>query len=159
MPYYIRKELIKIVKLILDMDVVNRYNEYYFKQHPKAKKKPIEHPYHPSLNVYCIKPRIQMNAMKQQWKNFIIFWIKELGYENKKLDDVKIVYDIYHPTKRRTDPDNFTPKFIHDGFVEAGFLVDDDRNHLHSLTIRCHVDKENPRTEISIYMGDEHVQL
>lgn len=141
------------------MDVVNRYNEYYFKQHPKAKKKPIEHPYHPSLNVYCIKPRIQMNAMKQQWKNFIIFWIKELGYENKKLDDIKIVYDIYHPTKRRTDPDNFTPKFIHDGFVESGFLVDDDRNHLHSLTIRCHVDKENPRTEISIYMGDEHVQL
>ena len=110
-PYYIRKELIKIVKLILDMDVVNRYDEHYFKQHPKAKKKPIEHPYHPSLNVYCIKPRIQMNAMKQQWKDFIIFWIKELGYENKKLDDVKIVYDIYHPTKRRTDPDNFNCLF------------------------------------------------
>ena len=91
-----------------------------------------------------------MNEMKQSWKDFIIWWIKDLGYENRKLDNVEIIYDIYHPTKRRTDPDNYTPKFIHDGFVESGFLVDDDREHLHSLTIRYHVDKDNPRTEIEI---------
>lgn len=138
------------IKLILDNDVVDRYNQYYFSQHPRAKKKQIEHPYHPSINIWSIKPRIQMNALKQSWKDFIIWWIKDLGYENRKLDNVEIIYDIYHPTKRRTDPDNYTPKFIHDGFVESGFLVDDDREHLHSLTIRCHVDKNNPRTEIEI---------
>ncbi len=91
-----------------------------------------------------------MNALKQSWKNFIVWYIKESGYENLKLDDVDIIYNIYHPTKRRTDPDNYTPKFIHDGFVESGFLLDDDREHLKSLTIRCHVDKNNPRTEIEI---------
>lgn len=95
-----------------------------------------------------------MNALKQAWKNFIIWWIKDLGYENMKLNNVDIIYDIYHPTKRRTDPDNYTPKFIHDGFVESGFLVDDDREHLHSLTIRCHVDKDDPRTEIEVIIRD-----
>ena len=89
------------------MDVIDKYNAYYFSQHPRAKKKQIEHPYHPSINVWSIKPRIQMNALKQTWKQFIMWWIK-------------------------------------------GFLVDDDREHLHSLTIRCHVDKDNPRTEINI---------
>ena len=77
-------------------------------------------------------------------------FIDDIGCTNLKLDDVDIMYDIYHPTKRRTDPDNYTPKFIHDGFVESGFLLDDVREHLKSLTIRCHVDKENPRTEITI---------
>ncbi len=91
-----------------------------------------------------------MNTLKQSWKNFIVWYIKDSGYENLKLDDVDIIYNIYHPTKRRTDPDNYTPKFIHDGFVESGFLLDDDREHLKSLTIRCHVDKDNPRTEIEI---------
>ena len=86
-----------------------------------------------------------MNALKQSWKAFIIWWIKDLGLENKKLDNVNIEYDIYHPTKRRTDTDNYSPKFIH---------VDDDREHLHSLTIRCHVDKDNPRTEITVNILD-----
>ena len=91
-----------------------------------------------------------MNAIKQSWKDFIVWWIKDLGYENRKLDNVEIIYDIYHPTKRRTDPDNYTPKFIHDGFVESGFLVDDDRDQLDSLIIRCDVDKDKPRTEMEI---------
>lgn len=143
------------IKLIIDTNIVDRYNQYYFSQHPKAKKIQIEHPYHPSLNIWSIKPRFQMNALKQSWKNFIIWLIKDLGYENLHLDNVSITYDIYHPTKRRTDPDNYTPKFIHDGFVESGLLVDDDREHLHSLTIRCHVDKDNPRTEIEILWKNE----
>ena len=60
------------IKLILYNDVVERYNQYYFSQHPKAKKKQIEHAYHPSINIWSIKPRIQMNALKQSWKNFYI---------------------------------------------------------------------------------------
>ena len=141
---------VNFIKLIIDNDVVERYNQYYFSQHPKAKNKAIEHSWHPSINVWSIKPRIQMNALKQSWKNFIVWWIKDLGYENMQLENVDIIYDIYHPTSRRADPDNYTPKFIHDGLVEAGFLVDDDREHLHSLTIRCHVDKSKPRTEIEV---------
>lgn len=144
------------IKLILDTEVLERYNQYYFKQHPRATKKPIEKPFHPSINVWSIKPRLQMNALKQTWKVFTIWWINDLGYQNMKLDNVDIIYDIYHPTIRRTDPDNYSPKFLHDGFVESGFLIDDDREHLHSLTIRCHVDKNNPRTEIEIIERNNH---
>lgn len=137
------------------MDVLEKYYIYYFKNHPRAKKKPIDHPYHPSVNVWCIKPRLQMNDMKQKWKDFIKWWIEDLGYQDMRLSDVDMTYDIYHPSKRRTDPDNYTPKFIHDGFVDAGFLLDDDRDHLKSLTIRCHVDKLNPRTEIEVTVHDQ----
>ena len=38
-PTPLIKKGMKDIKLILDMDVVNRYNKYYFSQHPKAKKK------------------------------------------------------------------------------------------------------------------------
>jgi len=64
---------VKPIKLIIDNDVVERYNQYYFSQHPKAKKKQIEHAYHPSINVWSIKPRKQMNALKQSWKGEYIF--------------------------------------------------------------------------------------
>lgn len=145
---------IKQLKLVLDKAVVDKYNTYYFTQHPKAKKKAIEFPYHPSINVWSIKPRIQMNHLKQTWKAFIIHWINELGYTNLKLDKYEIEYHIYHLTKRRTDPDNFSPKFIMDGFTESGFIVDDDREHCKKLTIICDVDKNNPRTEIIVTILD-----
>ena len=79
------------------MDVVDKYNAYYFSQHPRAKKKQIEHPYHPSINVWSIKPRIQMNALKQTWKQFIMWWIKDLGYEIKTLyqKDKNIIKNIF----------------------------------------------------------------
>ena len=138
------------IKLILDENVLNKYNEYYFKNHPRAKKCPIEHPYHPSINIWCIKSRVQMNHLKQTWKSFIVWWIQQLKYDDMKIDKFEIEFHIYHPTKRRTDPDNFSPKFIMDGFTESRFIVDDDREHCRKLTIMCDVDKNNPRTEIMI---------
>lgn len=59
---------VKEIKLIIDNDVVEKYNQYYFSQHPKARKKAIEHSYHPSINIWMVLPRIQMNALKQKWK-------------------------------------------------------------------------------------------
>ena len=41
-------------------------------------------------------------------------------------------------------------KFILDGFAESGFIIDDDCKHVTSLLLECYVDKENPRTEITI---------
>ena len=51
-------------KLIIDQKVVDEYNQYYFKQHPRAKRPPIERPLHPTMNSWMILPRIQMNALK-----------------------------------------------------------------------------------------------
>lgn len=138
------------MKIIIDNEVIEKYNLYYFSLHPKAKKKPIEKPYHPSINQWCILPRIQMNALKQKWKDFGCWLIRELGYENMKLDSFDIILTVFFDSKRRHDVDNQVPKFILDSFTESGFIVDDDEKHLHSLTLKTGYDKEYPRTEIEI---------
>ena len=144
----------KELKLVLDKSVVDRYCDYYFSQHTRAKKKPITEPIHPSINKWCILPRISMNALKQKHKDFIMWWINDLGYANMQLSDFSIHYKIYFDSKRRHDTDNYVAKFWHDAFTESGFIVDDDSNHMHSLTMECGYDKENPRTEITITIHD-----
>lgn len=91
-----------------------------------------------------------MNALKQKWKCFVIWWINELKLNNRKLDSFDILITVFFNTKRRHDVDNQIPKFILDGFTESGFIVDDDEKHLYSLTLKTGYDKENPRTEIQI---------
>ena len=141
-------------KLILDQQVIDEYAEVYFKLHPKARKKPIEHPYHESINKWFIMQRPQLNALKQRWKDFGIWWIKKLGYSSLLLDKFEMTFITYMPTRRRLDPDNTTPKFILDSFTEAGMIIDDDGQHLLSLTLKTGYDKEWPRTEIIIRTVD-----
>jgi len=136
--------------LILDNALLDEYSSYYFKQHPRAKKRPIEYPYHESINKWFIMPRPQMNDLKQRWKDFGVWWIEKLGYTDLKLDKFEMTFITYMPTRRRIDPDNTTPKFILDSFSEAGFIIDDDGNHLKSLTLKTGYDKDNPHTDIYI---------
>lgn len=93
-----------------------------------------------------------MNALKQKWKAFIIWLIEAKGLSDMRIDACEIEYTTYYPTNRRHDLDNYTPKFINDGLVESGFLIDDDSKHLRKITLLCGVDKENPRTEIRVIM-------
>ena len=51
------------------------------------------------------------------------------------------------------------PKFILDGLSESGFIIDDDSKHLTSLTLKCGVDRDNPRTEIEIIIETENATL
>ncbi len=53
---------------------------------------------------------------------------------------------------QKADCDNMSPKFIIDGLVESGFIIDDDYKHMHSLTLRVGYDKEHPRTEMLIHI-------
>lgn len=140
------------IKLTLDQKVLDLYTKYYFVEHPKSKKVPIEHPYHPSINQWCILPRIQMNALKQKWKDFTKFWVTLEKLESRQLDDFEIVITVFFNVKRRHDVDNQVPKFILDGFTDSGLIVDDDEKHLHSLTLKTGYDKENPRTEIEFFI-------
>lgn len=148
---FIPDENDKHIKLVLDQAILDKYTKYYFVKHPRAKKVPIEKPRHPSINQWCILPRPQMNALKQKWKDFGCFWIKYLGYENMKLDDLDVISTTYFESNRRHDVDNTVFKFLADSWTEAGFIVDDDEKHLHSLTLRTGYDKNNPRTEFDIY--------
>lgn len=116
--------------------------------HQKAKKKPIPRPYHESINVWMIMKRPAMNGLKQKWKDFIKWFVEEQGYTNLRIEKCEISQTIYYPTNRRHDIDNSTPKFLLDGLVESGILVDDDSKHITKLTLSCDVDAKNPRTEL-----------
>ena len=137
-------------KIVITKSDVYEYSEEYFRQHPRAHKLPIDHPYHPSINTWFVMQRPQMNDLKQKWKDFTIWLVKKKGLENKKLECFDMKFVTYMPTKRRIDPDNTVPKFILDGLTESGFIVDDDSLHLRSLTLCAEYDRDFPRTEIFI---------
>lgn len=139
------------LKIIIDKSILDKYSKYYFTYHPRAKKVPIEYPYHPSINTWMILKRMMMNALKERWKDFIVWLIQYLGYKDLNIEQCEMTFISYFPTKARHDVDNTVPKFILDGLVSSGFIVDDDSKHLQSLTLKCGYDKEYPRTEIFIY--------
>ena len=139
----------QVLNITIDNEVLEKYNKYYFRKYPKRKKIPIQRPLHPSINQWMILQRPAMNNLKQTWKDFCIWLINDLGYKDMKLDKYEMTFVTYMPTKRRSDPDNMSPKFIMDGFTEAGFIVDDDGNHLKALTLK------HPRTEIYVTVLDD----
>lgn len=99
--------------------------------------------------------RPMMNALKQRWKDFIEWVISDQGYANLRITRCDMRFDTYYPTNRRHDTDNSCPKFIIDGLCQSGFIVDDDSWHLHKLTLLCHVDKEWPRTVITVRVYEQ----
>lgn len=143
--------VIEDFKLILDNEALLEYEIHYFKQHPKAKKKPIENPWHPSINQWMIMKRPMMNALKQKWREFIVWFMDTKGLSNMEISACEMTFTVYYKTKIRHDTDNSVPKFILDGMVDCRFLVDDDSTHLRTLTLKCSTDKEHPRTEILIH--------
>lgn len=68
-------------------------------------------------------------------------------------------YDWYEPNKRR-DKDNvsgFGRKIIQDALVSAQFLKNDGWNDIEWFFDVFHIDKKDPRVEITIYEeGDEY---
>lgn len=143
------------ISLVIDDTVLEKYSEYYFSIHTKAHKTPIPHPYHESINVWMIMRRPMMNALKQKWKDFIKWLVDTKGYSNLRIDKCEIEQVVYYPNNRRHDIDNTVPKFILDGLVESGMIVDDDHLHITKLTLSCGVDIERPRTEIKIKIKSE----
>lgn len=140
----------KKIKLVFDNDTLDKYAEYYFTIHPRAKNKPIKYPYHESINKWMIMKRPQMNALKQKWKDFIVWFVETQGYTNLRIEKCELNFSTYYYTNRDHDIDNSVPKFIIDGLCESGLIVDDNTNHIAKLTLQCFVDKERPRTEIVI---------
>lgn len=138
------------IKLVFDGNTLSEYESYYFSLHPRAKKKPIKNPYHESINTWMIMKRAMMNALKQKWKDFIVWFIDNQGYSNLRIEKCELSFKTFYGTHRRHDTDNSTPKFIIDGLVDSNIIVDDDSKHVTKLTLECFVDGDNPRTEIYI---------
>lgn len=137
-------------KIIITQEIIDEYAQYYFGAHPRARKKPIPRPYHESINVWMIMRRSAMNALKQKWKDFMKWLVDYLGYSNLHIEECEISQTVYYPNNRRHDIDNSVPKFILDGIVESGMVVDDDCLHIKKLILECGVDHDDPRTEIVV---------
>lgn len=97
-----------------------------------------------------------MNAVKQKWKQFIKWLVDQQGYSNLRIEKCEINQTVYFPNNRRHDVDNSVPKFILDGLVESGMIVDDDSRHLKKLSLECEVDIDNPRTELLIKFEEDN---
>ena len=141
---------IREIKLVIDNKAVEKYTAYYFKNHPRAYRPPIQHPYHESINKWMIMKRPMMNALKQKWKNFMVWFIEDQGYTNLHIEQCDILFKTYYDSNRKHDPDNSTPKFILDGLCLSGFITDDSGSVINELALRCYSDIENPRTEIIV---------
>lgn len=92
--------------------------------------------------------RPAMNGLKQKWKDFIKWFVFDQGYANLRIEKCELSQSIFYPTNRRHDIDNTVPKFILDGLVESGMIIDDDCKHITKLTLQCGTDTINPRTEL-----------
>lgn len=141
-----------VIRIIIDNNTIKKYNEYYFNKYPRRTKAPIGSPIHPSINVWFIMRRPEMNNLKCRWKDFIVWLIEDIELSNIGIESCTVKFVSYYPTRRRVDVDNVAPKFIIDGLVDAGLIVDDSYKHLKSLTLQCDYDKNNPRTEIFIFV-------
>lgn len=141
----------KKLKLVLDKKVIDRYyEEEYFPKHPRATKRYIKHPVHPSINQWTNEHNFAARQEKKQWEDLIIWWIHDLFLQNEALDKFKMKFTTYMPNNRKPDPDNVTPKFFLDGFTKSGFIQDDNYRHLKELTLILDIDTKRPRTEIEI---------
>lgn len=136
--------------IVIDQKKVDAFNSEYFEEHPRAKKGLIKAPQHPSLNEYLGMSNIATSNLKNNWEAFIRDVLAEYQLIDKKVEKCRITYKTFFKFNRRHDLDNISPKFIFDGFVKAGFLVDDDYQHITALTTLCDIDKENPRIEILV---------
>lgn len=94
---------------------------------------------HPSLNEWAVKwHHYKRNSEKKRWTE-MVGWICK---GKKKFDgavDITIRYIV--PNKRRHDIDNYAPKFILDGLVEAGVIKDDCLDIVKSISINIEYEK------------------
>lgn len=147
-------------KIIIDQQIVDDYNEHYFKLHPRARKKAIERPVLISLNQILILKRPQIAALKAKWHEFGLWLVKRLGYEDLMLDKFELEVKVYMPSRRRSDIDNFCAgglKLLLDPLTDSKMIVDDSYFHFTKLTASMGYDKDNSRTELTFRTIEEEI--
>lgn len=112
----------------------------------------------PSLNRYAgRKNEWEYRSEKARWKE-LIAWLakKDMPAKPYKTATVRITY--YFPNGIRRDPDNYAGKMILDGLTAGGVIVDDSFNCIR-LVLDGQIDRESPRTEITVTEGKCYVNL
>jgi len=136
--------------LTIDQELIDLYHECYFETYPRRKVKPIKGVFPPSLNAFIAMKRMVQNSVKQKYKEFAKWMSSFYGIENLNMTNVEMEYTFYFGDNRRRDMDNMimTPKFINDGLVDSGVMVDDDGKHLYIHIKPFEYDRNHPRLEI-----------
>ncbi|MBP2652601.1 MAG: hypothetical protein H6Q73_170 [Firmicutes bacterium] len=84
----------------------------------------------PSLNRWARKHWRSQSEIKKRWEQEV--WAAAVNARVKGLNLLKakvhIVYEF--KTNARRDKDNYTPKFIMDGLVKSGVIVDDNDSNI-----------------------------
>lgn len=102
----------------------------------------------PTINTMLTKHWRTYKRYKDEWKETTYYTALSEKIQ-KFTNPVTITIELNFKDKRRHDPDNYTPKFIHDGLVDAGVLEDDSFKQIKELTIR-EGDKKNNTTVVYI---------
>ena len=161
----------KFITITIDRELIKKYNKYYFKKHPKAKKsyfmnnwktkkkKPKELYSVLSLNdILPISPPAY-SKLKNQWKDFGIWLAKEYKLKNKKFTNGCIEYRLYNSGLAHNDTDNLAAKLLNDGLlVESGMFEDDSYYFVNPFISGIEVDRLKPRLEIRISILDDEVK-
>lgn len=148
-------KITETIRIIIDNEMVNKYNEIYFDKHPRRKKPPIDKCIPPSLNIWGNMTRNQKNKLKQDWNDFGEWVVEQNGLSNKGIERCRMSWNYYFPTKHRRDCSNTTPKQIEDSLVSSGLLLDDNYTIVNPLILQIFYCKEYPRTEIVIEVLEE----
>jgi Holliday junction resolvase RusA-like endonuclease len=101
----------------------------------------------PSLNKYAGRENVwEYRAEKTRWKGICAAYCRPRPKQPPEYARVTLTF--FFDSRRRHDADNYQ-KFILDGLVAAGVIMDDDFAHVQVLC-KGGYDKKNPRTEIEI---------
>ena len=108
---------------------------------------PITKKNHQQIIYTSGRPRVIPSKQYLQYKKDVAFFIPNLALEGPV--NVKAVF--YMPTRRRVDLTNLLQALL-DVLVDYGAIADDNCKIVYSVD-GSHVeyDKENPRTEVSIW--------
>lgn len=107
----------------------------------------------PSNNKFMGNGSVKKQAheyqnIKKQWAILIRLAVGR-NKPKEAIEKAIVTITYFFPNRIRRDPDNYSGKFINDGLVKAGVLVDDSFNNV-ELRLIGNYDKDDPRTEIEI---------
>lgn len=149
----------EVVRIVFDENMVDKYNQLYFSKYPQRSKKYITSPVPPSLNKWGTMRRHQANNLKQHWRDFVEWVIKQHGLGNKQIENCSLTYLYFFKTKHKKDLDNYQGKFIADGLVSSGLLKDDNCELVNPVILKFGgYDKHNPRMEIIIEVRKDGIE-
>lgn len=105
----------------------------------------------PSLNAFAGRANAwDYRASKKKWTEAVLWTLKKRGIRlPEPFERAHVTVCYFFPDRRRHDPDNYCGKLLMDGLTRGGIIADDDFRHI-TLTLAGEVDRDNPRTEITV---------